>query len=167
MGELNIKVSANEYSLLKNGNEFLEASKRCAAEDEKGTIHILGTGEPTLLPAVTVVNASFACEMYLKALLLHYVGEYPKDGKRGHNLKDLFCCLPENVKDRIDDIIGRMADGSSIFEKFSESHAKDFVDATYYVSNEGWQELSPVRVQTFAFNLGQIANYLLEKNSDL
>ncbi len=120
-----------------------------------------------MLPAASVVNASFACEMYLKALLQHYTGTYPKDGKSGHNLHKLFCQLPEEVRKQIDSIIGKTTAGESRFEKFARLHAKDFVDARYYVSRNGWQELSPIMVYTYTFNVSQVARYLLEKNSDL
>lgn len=166
MSEFHIEVSANAKSLLKNGDEFLEAAKRCAAQDEDGVIHIFGYGD-TLLPAATVVNASFACEMYLKALLLHYNGIYPT-GKNGHDLHELFLLLPDDVRYMIETFFsGEKETDRSIFEEVSERHSKDFVDARYYVTKDGWQELSPIRVFTFAFNTGQIANYLLKKNSDL
>lgn len=164
MSEFNINVSGGVRDLLKNGNEFLKAAERCAAQDESGTIHIFDDGGLNILPAATVVNASFACEMYLKALLCHYKIDYPTD-KNGHNLERLYSLLPDNTKNRIDKMLGKTSHGDSLMQSFVKRHQRDFVDARYYVTKEGWQGLDPIKVLFTTFNFGQVTMCLLNSDS--
>lgn len=85
--EFNFKVTPNAEALFNNGGEFQKAAARCLGVNEYGTIEIAEE-----LPAPAVVNAAFACEMYLKALILKSGKKYPTN-RDGHNLKNyMICC---------------------------------------------------------------------------
>lgn len=51
----------------------------------------------------SIVNSAFACEVYLKALLLYHGIPYKKllKSKKWHETKELYGVLPDNLKDRI------------------------------------------------------------------
>ena len=48
-----------------------------------------------------IVNASFACELYLKAILTHENISYPARSRDGHDLEKLFSALPTESKSSI------------------------------------------------------------------
>ena len=162
MSEFNYYVNGNANGFLKNGNDFLEAAKRSAGMKEDGSISVLGTDGPRMIPSATVVNAVFAMEMYLKALLLKTKGSYPK-GKDGHNLLTLYEELPNETKQFIDKIIGYSKDGHPLFAKFASIHKTDFVNIRYYVENCGWEGMDPLMMIAYAFNLGQATNWYFSK----
>ena len=165
MSEFHIRTMGSCKDLLKNGFEFLEAARRCAGSDENGTFHIIGGNKPTMLPAATVVNAAFACEMFLKALLKKEGKPYPTR-RGGHNLEVLFEKQSSDTKQKINDLIGyETSTGKPLFEHFVKNHPNDFTSIRYYVANSGWSEMSPVTIFTFAFNLGNIARLLIEQNN--
>ena len=154
--EFNFKVTPNAEALFNNGREFQTAAARCLGVNEYGTIEIAEE-----LPAPAVVNAAFACEMYLKALILKSGKKYPTN-RDGHNLKKLYDMLLEPIQKHIYQFCVNKEDCAEIiFTSFLESHSRDFMDARYYVTKEGWQGMSPIAVYTYAFNLGNITKYLL------
>ena len=154
--EFNFKVTPNAEALFNNGGEFQKAAARCLGVNEYGTIEIAEE-----LPAPAVVNAAFACEMYLKALILKSGKKYPTN-RDGHNLKKLYDMLLEPIQKHIYQFCVNKEDCAEIiFTSFLENHSRDFMDARYYVTKEGWQGMSPIAVYTYAFNLGNITKYLL------
>ena len=154
--EFNFKVTPNAEALFNNGGEFQKAAARCLGVNEYGTIEIAEE-----LPAPAVVNAAFACEMYLKALILKSGKKYPTN-RDGHNLKKLYDMLLEPIQNHIYQFCVNKEDCAEIiFTSFLERHSRDFMDARYYVTKEGWQGMSPIAVYTYAFNLGNITKYLL------
>ena len=154
--EFNFKVTPNAEALFNNGEEFQKAAARCLGVNEYGTIEIAEE-----LPAPAVVNAAFACEMYLKALILKSGKKYPTN-RDGHNLKKLYDMLLEPIQKHIYQFCVNKEDCAEIiFTSFLERHSRDFMDARYYVTKEGWQGMSPIAVYSYAFNLGNITKYLL------
>lgn len=84
--------------LLENANDFFEVAKRCGwtrLKKEK-----VGTNENSPLFIPKIVNMSFACELYLKA-----IAENKKIAvKKIHRLDKIFLKLPEIVQKEIYDI---------------------------------------------------------------
>lgn len=75
----------------RQANDFLLAATRCAVPKSAPT------GEQW--PAVPIItNMAFACELYLKALLLAAAHK-----PRGHELRALFDNLPKKVRDSLAD----------------------------------------------------------------
>lgn len=64
-------------------SQYLQTADRCG--DEKDILNWLFVPE--------IVTRSFACELYMKAILL-YNGNYPHD----HNLTELFGKLPQEIQ---------------------------------------------------------------------
>ena len=154
--EFNFKVTPNAEALFNNGGEFQKAAARCLGVNEYGTIEIAEE-----LPAPAVVNAAFACEMYLKALIFKSGKRYPTN-RDGHNLKKLYDLLSKPIQRELYQFCVSKEDcAETIFINFLGSHSQDFVDTRYYVTKEGWQGMSPIVVYTYAFNLGNITKYLL------
>ena len=139
------------------------ASERCLGEKNGDTFTIMkpsGNGSVMVqLSAPTVVNASFACELFFKALLLRYNITFPK-GRNGHNLFTLYTSLPDEIKDKIIKFCFNSV-SKEIFEKFLDNHADDFVEIRYFIENKGYTNMSPLMMYTLAFNLSQITKALL------
>ena len=77
-----------------------------------------------------IVNASFACELYLKAILTHDNVPYSTKGTDGHDLKKLFATLPDVRKTFI---IERMPfDFSSDFNEMLEEIRFAFKEWRYW-----------------------------------
>ncbi|MBE5977866.1 MAG: hypothetical protein E7249_01865 [Paenibacillaceae bacterium] len=72
-----ILIHANKFY-----NIYLEIAKNNEDKDEYSSY------------AVEFVNGTFTCELYLKALCL----KLNKKHAHGHDLKDLFMCLPDDYK---------------------------------------------------------------------
>ena len=161
MMEFNFKVTPNAEALFNNGEEFQKAAARCLGVNKDGAIEIAKDGVFITLPAPAVVNAAFACEMYLKALILKSGKNYPTN-RDGHNLKKLYDMLLEPIQKHIYQFCVNKEDCAEIiFTSFLENHSRDFMEARYYVTKEGWQGMSPIAVYTYAFNLRNITKYLL------
>lgn len=164
--EFNFNVNPNADALCQSGVEFLKATERCLAMDEKGKITIFENGILNVLTAPAVVNATFACEMFLKCLILKSGNTYPKD-KDGHNLKKLFELLTPSIRTEVSKLCIRNSNNpEGILLSFFEEHSKDFVDVRYYATKAGWQGMSPIMVYTYAFNLGNATNYILKNWKD-
>ena len=159
--EFNFKVTPNAEALFNNGGEFQKAAARCLGVNEDGAIEIAKDGLFISLSAPAVVNAAFACEMYLKALIFKSGKRYPTN-RDGHNLKKLYDLLSKPIQRELYQFCVSKEDcAETIFINFLGSHSQDFVDTRYYVTKEGWQGMSPIAVYTYAFNLGNITKYLL------
>lgn len=165
MSEFNIYVNNTPQDFLKNGDDFLEAAWRCIGRDENGIVQIAEHGMIKILPAATIVNAAFALEMYLKAILQKDKIKYSSKGRDGHDLYNLFTLLENNQEeiDIINKFVGYSKDGTSLFEEFAYLHAKDFVHIRYYVETSGWTKLDPLVMITYAYNLGNAAKFIISK----
>lgn len=159
--EFNYKITPSAKALYQNGVDFQKAAERCLNMDETGTIRIIDDKGINLLPAPAEVNSTFACEMFFKSLILKSGQKYPV-GKDGHNLKVLYDMLPDSIKKRICQFcVSSDVDSVNQFEVFLSEHSRDFVDVRYYVTQSGWQGMSPIMVYTYTNNIGIITKYLL------
>lgn len=159
--EFNNKVSPNAEALYRNGLDFQKAAERCLNMEETGTLHIIDEQGMQILPAPAVVNAAFACEMFLKALILRSGQQYPTN-RNGHNLKFLFDMLPETIKSKVCHCcIPNDPEAENKFISFLSRHSKDFVDIRYYVTRAGWQGMTPIMLYSYAHNIGNATRLLL------
>jgi len=84
--------------LLENANAFFEAAKRCGFDcinDKLKNNQITKENEPLYIPKM--VNISFACELYLKAIEENKCGAAGK----GHNLYKIFEKFPKEIQKEI------------------------------------------------------------------
>ncbi|MCL2799511.1 MAG: hypothetical protein FWD54_04485 [Endomicrobia bacterium] len=87
--------------LLENANDFFEAAKRCSWDriiDKLENKQITRENEPLYIPKM--VNMSFACELYLKAIAENKCVGVVK----GHNLYKIFERFSTEIKEEIFDI---------------------------------------------------------------
>ena len=112
---LNAFYEANEFVLLVEAKEF----------DKSQDI--------SKLPLA--INCIFACELYLKILLLNDGYSVKELKNMKHNLQDLFNALAEEEKSKIDNWITAFCQ-NDIF-KFLDDIKNDFVDLRYmYLENK-------------------------------
>lgn len=157
--EFHVKTAPTAENYCKNGREFSEAAWRCFGGREG---KIIENGVIRWLPAATVVNAAFSCEMNLKAFLIMEEKTIPKN-REGHNLKKLFEMLEKDTQTRVSRFCMPKASSSfyNDFLNILETHANDFASARYFVEHDGWQEMSPITVLTIAENLSIITNAMI------
>lgn len=156
--EVHLTSSASAQDYYKQGKQFQEAAWRCFGQRNNDNNYTLISGkEIQQLFSPCVVNATFACEMFLKSLLVKMGIPYPQ-GKSGHDLYRLFCKLPADKQE----VIGKFCSKDlSKFQALLQQHRNDFVDTRYYIENTGWSEMSPMVMITLGENLSSIVNYLL------
>ncbi len=87
-------------------------------------------------PAPFVVNATFACEMYLKALQ-----SITNEAENTHNLSQLFKHLPNKLKDKINKLTkekstGFLIDGKILFKDHIKTISNAFVEWRYIYEKE-------------------------------
>ena len=159
--EFNFQITPGAKALYQNGVDFLRAAERCLGMDDNGKVTIVDNGVFRTLAAPAVVNAAFACEMFLKSLINKSGKAYPT-GRKGHDLKYLYELLPETVQNFLHKSFdNNCEDTEKRFVNFLETHSNDFVDVRYYVAHEGWQGMSPIMVYTYTYNIGNKTRYLL------
>ncbi len=86
------------------------------------------------LSSAIYTNYSFSCEMFLKSIILFHKGSV-----HGHNLKELYDKLPDNIKDLIKS--QKMFSKESLqiqFEELLEMMGDSFVFFRYDNENEGY-----------------------------
>lgn len=154
--EFNTKVNHTPRDYYNNGLSFMKAAWRCYGKEKDGQYRIIDSGEICQLPAPAVVNAAFACEMFLKSLLVYYGIQ----DRKGHSLITLFDRLPEDSKNVISLFCGDKRD-ATVFRKTLSIHANDFIDIRYFVESEGWRGMDPTYMITLAFNMSEITKALL------
>lgn len=119
------KGQYDPLQMLQTGDLFLLASERCL-EQRKIDEHSF---EMLLVPAI--VNRALACEIFLKALLIHQ-GIMPSGrGNDLHNLLELWKQLPDDIKTKILQASHYNANGQSAFEKNLEPIALAFFEWRY------------------------------------
>ena len=167
-GEMNIQSNSNQLDYYRIGVSFFKASDRCYGEKIENTYYIIKNADQgsvfTQLPAPTVVNAAFACEMFFKSLLINSNIIIPK-GRDGHNLFKLYKRLPLSIQDQISDFCYHGSKKDS-FEVFLEDHANDFADIRYFIENKGFTNMSPMKMHALAFNLMQITKAILSSRGN-
>lgn len=108
-----MEKNIGEFEMFIIGCAFSNCADICQAEQEKNIDKSIFCTSPA------IVNAAFACEVFLKLLL--YLNK--KDFKKQHGLKSLFDDLPINVKEYIKGYViekqGRWCDafGIELLEK--------------------------------------------------
>ena len=162
-GEINIYSNGQYMDYYRSGESFLKASERCFGERNGEKFTILKSSENGAeylqLPVPTVVNASFACELFFKALILKAGLNIPK-GRNGHNLLQLYKVLPNDIQEKISNFCFHHSTKTQ-FENFLSNHAEDFVNIRYFIENNGFSNMSPMLIYALAFNLGQITKSIL------
>lgn len=163
--EWNLSVKNVPRDFLKNGQDFVEAAWRCFGGKEG---IVIKDGKLIQLAVPTVVNASFACEMFLKALIMHEGKQYETHGKKGHDLKTLFAILDPDKQELIAKFC--MPKGTinakEQFLMILNNHSEDFVDVRYYVEKTGWEKTSPIVMITIAENLRIITEQILKNTGN-
>lgn len=155
--EFNIKTNASPYDFLHIAEEFRLAACRCYGKvEDAGFYTMMKEGVFQILPSATVVNAAFSCEMFLKSLLKHNDISFEKT----HSLYELYKLLPGDYKESIALYCGNT--DVSGFEAVLRQHAKDFLNARYYVEHKEWYGMSPTFLFSLAYNLSTITNTYLE-----
>lgn len=158
---VNIRAYNSPRDFYKNGVSFMESSLRCYGKEENGEYKIIDKGKVCQLTAPVVVNAAFACEMFLKALLMNAGILYNKK----HNLVKLFDLLPEDIRREISRFCGNSED-ETVFRMTLSKHANDFVDIRYFVENNDWGHMSPTYMVALAHNMSLITRCLLFDSSN-
>lgn len=154
--EFNIKTNKNSSDFYRIGEEFRLAACRCYGKvDESGSSNLIKDGKIQILPSAVIVNSAFACEMFLKSLLKHNDTEFEKI----HELDVLFEKLPQDIQEGIALFCGKAE--SSDFKIVLKRHAKDFVNARYYVEHSEWFGMSPTFLLALAYNMSQITKAYL------
>ena len=104
-------------------NGFLEVAQWCIKDD---------FDMPEKLKYPFVVNISFACELFIKAILIFNDIEYGKI----HDLKDLFCRLDSAVQQKIRQLYEDSNCNYRVtFDEFLNNCSKDFVRWRYAYEN--------------------------------
>ena len=92
--------------LLANANDFFEAAERCGWEriiDKLENIQTTKENAPLFIPKM--VNMSFACELYLKAIAENKFKLSPRIAVgKGHKLDKIFNKFPIGIQNEIFDI---------------------------------------------------------------
>lgn len=145
-------VTAQDF--YKQGKQFQEAAWRCFGQKNSDIISEQGFHQ---LPSPCVVNSAFACEMFLKSMLIQLEIPYDRN-KEGHSLYLLFCKLP---KDKQEILAKFCSKDLSTFQILLQKHDKDFVHVRYYIEESGWYEMSPFTMLSLGQNLSSIVGYLL------
>lgn len=158
--EMHLKSSNTAKDYFCQGNQFLEAARRCFSEKNDSGFTIIKESKFQQLSAPCVVNAAFSCEMFLKSLLKRMEIQYCTK-KGGHNLNSLYRQLPPKVQNILAKFCGNRKD-NAVFENWIVNHSKDFVDIRYYIEHDRWTEMSPISTLTIAENLSTITAYLLD-----
>ena len=150
------KQGFGEFNLcLKEANHFYELA------------HFLDKDDPMDLLSGTcypfAVNISLACELYMKAILIHFSDEdaFPQD----HNLKLLFDKLPKNLKAIIAKEVSDEVETINAIEDFLNTQKDTFVKWRYaFERNKDDNVLDYSGFIFFSKSLKRIANELASTN---
>lgn len=127
--------------------------------NEDGSIQLVGGRYGMLCPPV-MVNAAFACEMFLKGILIAHGIDYKKllKQRKGHGLKALYDLLP---KEKYKEFL--KIPGKDTFDKKLEAHSNDFVNWRYYIENPGEYIMEPFFTCVLMKNLEIILGDIIEE----
>lgn len=126
---------------------------------QDGSIKIVG-GKYNMLSAPLMVNTAFACEVFLKGLLIAHGVDYKKllKQRKGHGLKALYDLLP---KEKYKEFL--KISGKDTFDKKLEAHSNDFVNWRYYIENPGEYIMEPFFTCVLMKNLEIILGDIIEE----
>ncbi len=157
----NVKKAMAFYN---QGLRFLRCAERCLGDvNEDGSIQIIG-GKYQPLSTPAMVNAAFACEIFLTSILILHDIEYMKRLKHGegHQLKPLYDLLPkQEYKEFIQ--IGTTEE----FEAELTAHSSDFESWRYYMEEPGEYSISPTFTWMLMNNLKALAHGLIEQKQKI
>ena len=142
------------------GHNFAQCPERSMGEmNEDGSIQLVGGRYGMLCPPV-MVNAAFACEMFLKGILIAHGIDYKKllKQRKGHGLKALYDLLP---KEKYKEFL--KIPGKDTFDKKLEAHSNDFVNWRYYIENPGEYIMEPFFTCVLMKNLEIILGDIIEE----
>lgn len=154
--EFSIKSNGTALDLYNIGEEFRLAACRCFGQKEGDSYTSIKDSKMIILYSATVVNAAFACEMYLKALIKHNGIE----SSHTHRLDVLFKKLPMDIQEQVGGFCSN--NNMASFIDVLERNARAFTDARYYVENNKSYEMSPTFFFVLAWNLSQITRTLID-----
>lgn len=154
--EMHIKTECSAQDFYNQGNNFEEAAQRCFGKYEQGRFSIIKDGAFLQLPAPTVVNSAFACEMFLKSILTHFCVPFGKE----HNLLKLYLKIPPEAQSVIHQICFHGREERE-FQEMLRRHSMDFVEIRYFFEKTGWTSTSPICMLTLACNLNTAAEFIL------
>ena len=151
MGEMNIFSSGTAKDYYSAGCQFLEAARRCFSDKEG---YIIKDGTLIQLTAPAVVNGAFACELFIKAMLVWENTSFDFI----HYLDDLFLKLSDETQKGISKFC--MPKGTEKYQEeflnLLKKYRNAFVVDRYYCQNLGWNNMSPIAILTIAENLSAI-----------
>lgn len=111
-------------TILQQADDFAEAFYRCT-QGKNSTIDEFGRAKYSAINIPAIVNAAFACELYLKSML---------NKKKGvHNLKALFKLLDTDIQEQIKSYVDKKLNKhcSYSFDICLERAAKVFIEWRY------------------------------------
>lgn len=123
------KIPRNDYTFCFNAaNAFLDIGQYADHLDKTAAnAAILFVGDAFYaLPAI--VNATFACELYLK-VLNSVAADAPE--RKVHKLTELFSSLPEDCKNRLREAFCKEVHGRVSLDETLEIHSNAFVEWRY------------------------------------
>ncbi|MBE6929899.1 MAG: hypothetical protein E7463_06440 [Ruminococcaceae bacterium] len=152
------KSKGSFYMAMHEADGFFEIAALC---DE----HYLQNDVASNLLFPFVINLSFACEAYIKAIMIHY--SPTNEFEHGHNLKDLFAMLPQHCCQEIEanyrnEVIGanQYIDLHSLLDAYGNS----FVEWRYgFVTSGNDLEIHSTNMSAFARCLRQHCNQINDK----
>ena len=119
-----------QTNILLQADDFAEAYKRCReGKNPRRDEHERLCCSCVNIPAI--VNAAFACELYLKSLLTN-------PPKKEHNISKLFCLLPEDIEQTIRNYVNDQFKGHPVynFDYCIERAGDAFVNWRYIFEEE-------------------------------
>ena len=143
---------------------FSQCAKRCLGDvSGDGLTITLAGGKYWSLSTPAMVNIAFACEVFLKAILLFHDIEYMRCLKHNerHKLKPLFDLLPkEEYKEYL-----RLGMDNETFKTKLEEHSADFEKWRYFMENGNRVKVSPKFTLLLMCNLEELAGELIANKS--
>ena len=123
------KMYCLQTNALSQADDFVEAYRRCV-QGKNPSIDEYGRTCCSVVNIPAIVNAAFACELYLKSIL----GTNTKE----HNLAILYSQLDNEKQSRIRQYVDKSFDGHSIysFDSCLKRAANVFVNWRYIYENE-------------------------------
>ena len=141
--------------ILLQANDFYEAYERCL--EGKNIFAIGTTARAHIVSVPAIVNAAFACELYLKSLL----------GKElvSHNLMGFYRKLPPEIKNELRSAYRlQKAFGFSSFEEAIGAVKNTFVEWRYLYKEKNKSQSNPKDLNDF-LNIFSIIVPILKKTA--
>lgn len=146
------------YDFYKQGVSFLEAACRCFGGENR-----LITDEPILMHSPIAVNAAFACEMFLKALM-HHEGKKLKT----HSLLALYNTLSDATKKKLFALAytqEQLTDEEykNRVEQVLSQYSTYFEDTRYMPERVGKHAIGITGILSLAYNLCSVTQEIVKR----